>query len=73
VSRKKKLEVAKDIIAAPEPAEIVKIPFAHWFSEKVKSGKLRHYQDEALLVFLKKQGLGELESADNYEAALKKF
>lgn len=49
------------------------IPFPQWFSDKVKSGKLRVHQENALKVFAKKQGLTEIEHPDVYEELLKKF
>lgn len=50
-----------------------KIPFAHWFDKQLRAGKVRDYQDEALLVFFKKQGLKNLEDEEKYDAALERF
>ena len=54
-----------------EPAP--KITFEHWFDKALKAGKVRHYQDEALLVFFKKQGLKNTEIEDQYNKAFKNF
>lgn len=59
--------------AQPEIPQKPKIPFDHWFDGKVKAGKLRHYQDEALLVFFAKRGLKDNEDEDSYNKALEKF
>lgn len=58
---------------APASPEKPKIPFAMWFDKMVKRGKLRHYHDEALLVFFKKQGLKDHEDEDSYNRAFEKF
>jgi hypothetical protein len=50
-----------------------KIPFSQWFNRKVSEGRLKHYQDEALLIFLKKQGLSEIEDEDQYNRTLNTF
>jgi hypothetical protein len=39
----------------------------------IKKGKIRYYQDEALLVFFKKQGLKNLEDEDTYNKAFERF
>jgi hypothetical protein len=72
------LEDANDIVPQkhvelPKPPEKPKVPFTTWFDKMMKSGKVRDHQDEALLVFFKKQGLKTLESEENYNEAFKKF
>lgn len=49
------------------------LPFAHWFDKMLKLGKVRHYQDEAILVFFKKQGLRNTEMEDTYNKMFKNF
>jgi hypothetical protein len=50
-----------------------KIPLPAWFEKKVKQGELRSWQEAALEVFMRKQGLGVLEPEDRYEEMFKKF
>lgn len=57
----------------PRPPERPKVPFTTWFDKMMKAGKVRDHQDEALLVFFKKQGLKTLESEEKYNDAFKKF
>lgn len=67
-------ETASDSQSAEEAAPSErKVPFAHWFDKLVKSGKIRAHQDEALLVFLKKQGLKAAEDENVYNRAFEKF
>lgn len=49
------------------------IPFVHWFDKQLKAGKVKFYQDEALLVFFKKQGLKSIEDEDLYNEAFERF
>lgn len=72
VKYKKEMEpvVEETQVEAPQRP---KIPFGHWFDTKVKAGRLKFYQDEALLVFVAKRGYTELEDEDIYEALLKLF
>jgi hypothetical protein len=50
-----------------------KISFAHWFDKMKKAKKIRDWQEDGLLVFLKKQGLSDAEDEDSYNEAFKKF
>lgn len=63
----------EELAYQPEPQLKPQIPFSHWFDGKVKSGKLRDYQDEALLVFFSKRGLKDIEDEDSYNKALETF
>lgn len=56
-----------------QDTEIPKIPFDHWFDQKVKAGEVRDFQEEALMVFFKKQGLKNTEIEDKYNRAFKNF
>lgn len=61
------IDVVEMVVKGP------KVPFSTWFDKKVKEGKVRAHQDAAVLVFLKKQGLKESESADDYNRAFARF
>ncbi len=68
-----------DDIAPPKQEELAKrpekpkVPFTTWFDKMMKAGKVRDHQDEALLVYFKKQGLKNLEPEEKYNEAFKKF
>lgn len=49
------------------------LSFKAWFDKKVKEGKLRSYQDHALKVFFKKNGLKDIEDQNTYDETFKKF
>lgn len=75
MARRKRTEI-EDLPVATESAqqpEVPTIPFAHWFDKMLKKGKVRHYQDEALLVFFKKQGLKNTEIEDTYNRTFESF
>lgn len=79
MSKKKKqsdeivdLEQSEAVEVSTE-APIVLIPFTHWVDKLIKKGKIRDYQDEALLVFFKKQGLKAQEPEEVYDTAFKRF
>jgi hypothetical protein len=59
----------------PEDQEIIefKIPLAHWFDEKVKSGQARKHQFNSISIFFKKKGLSEIENPDRYEEYYRSF
>ena len=64
----------EETIMEPEVVlELPKLDFSHWFDRKVKAGKIRVHQRDSLLVFLKKQGLSELEAVSVYDKAFLKF
>lgn len=73
--KKNEIEDLEPVVDTPQTtgAQERKIPFAHWFDRQVQAHKLRSYQDEALLVFFKKQGLKNIEDEDTYNRALEKF
>lgn len=86
MSRKRKGEFSKDnkivinldgTIVSKEEKPIVrvrpKVPFAFWFDKAQKAGKVKQYQEVALLVYFKKQGLTKIENEDKYNEALKSF
>lgn len=57
-------------------SEVVKGPkvsLSYWTDKKVKEGKIRSHQLPALSVFLKKQGLSDSESADDFNLAFARF
>lgn len=74
MARRRKTEIEDLPSPAPESTpEQPRIPFAHWFDKMLKKGKVRHYQDEALLVFFKKRGLKNTEMEDTYNRAFEIF
>ena len=74
MARRRKQEI-EDLPPSQEAAqpEVPKVPFAMWFDKLVKKGKIRAHQDEALLVFFKKQGLKNTEMEDTYNRAFENF
>lgn len=72
MSKKKfnEIKTMEEEISVPEKA---KISFQHWFDKQIKSRKVRDWQEEGLLVFMKKKGLSELEDEDLYNESFKKF
>ena len=75
MARKGKKINSVDDLKSEEVAEIVKpkIAFESWFASKLAKKQVKFYQDEALLVFMRKQGLKDVENPDLYEEAFKKF
>lgn len=71
--RKSEIEDLPSVTEASKADTPPKISFAHWFDKQLKNGAVRHYQDEALLVFFKKQGLKNTEMEDTYNRAFEKF
>jgi hypothetical protein len=53
--------------------QVQKIPFSVWFDRMMKAGKVKFWQEESLLVYMRKQGLSNAEAEDLYCDALKKF
>lgn len=81
MSRRRRQEEIEDLETPTleEAGEVVeeqskpKMPFSVWFDRLVKAGKIRDYQDEALLVFFKKKGLKSSEDVDTYNKAFENF
>lgn len=83
MSRRRKTEIedlpspaeieSVDVEEASAAPEVPMLSFSHWFDKMLKKGKVRHYQDEALLVFFKKQGLKNIEMEDTYNKTFKSF
>lgn len=73
--RRNDIEELNESLTSQEPQEeeIPKIPFAHWFNNQLVKGKVKFYQDEALLVYFKKKGLSELEDEDLYNRTFENF
>lgn len=57
----------------PKVIEVPKVSFQYWFNENLKRHKVRFWQDDAILVFFKKQGLTENEIQDTYDKAFERF
>lgn len=77
--RKKKRELANNSLDS-EPVEAIrvikvqpKIPFSVWFNRMELKGKVRFWQEDALAVFMTKQGLSTAETEDLYSEAFKRF
>ena len=75
-SSKKRKKYAQFEQAEPqvEPTpEAPKLPFEIWFSHMLKEKKVKFWQEEPILVFMKKQGLSSAETEDAYTKVLAKF
>ena len=80
VNKRKRGTMKLDVVDSTEEISIPKvvvvkpkISFQAWFIKQTKLGKLRFYQDDAVLVFFKKNGLTETEDPDRYQECFKKF
>ena len=70
---KKKRDQIDDLTQNQQSDDKPKIHFSFWFQKALNDRKVKFYQEDALLVFFKKQGLGEEADEDSYNRALEKF
>lgn len=70
MSKKKKNQIEDLELQTQEKP---KMHFSFWFDKKLSEGEVRFYQDEALLVYFKKQGLTENEDESSYDRAFETF
>lgn len=71
-SRKESEDNSEEFLPKQEKV-VSKMPFSVWFNKMLKRGKVKYWQEEPLLVYMRKQGLSQAEAEDQYSEVLKKF
>ena len=73
MSKRKRNEIEDLAVPVKEVSGEPKMPFTVWFDKMLSAGRVKFYQDEALLVFFKKQGLKNAEIETTYNKAFENF